>query len=230
MNCMIFFEKMKELDSLFQDYFEKENLDESIYQSIEDIIIGHKIKEKQSKYKIVVNLLANIIAYHRVGPNFAEKFEKIIQLLDLFQTYHSNLIFKIFRFSRRCIYYFFKKELIKPNDQMLKEIIKNNMQQFFYQYIPTSLYYYKKCCNRLILYNQPDADEKLDIGENELPICSLIRRDSIEEFVTYVSKNNFNLETTINPSIFETNPFLCGKTIKLIEYAANFSISQNEQH
>lgn len=233
MNYPDFFEKIKELDSLFQEYFEKEEFNESVYQSITDIISFQKMTEVRSKFKILINLMANIVSYHRVGHNFEEKFEKIIQFLDIFKTFTPNQIFKFFRFSRRSLYYFFRHKLITPNDNMLKEIIKNNFHYYLFNYIPNSLYTYKQCGYVIhsVAYSMPqNSQELLEIGENNFQICSLIRKDLVEEFVTYVSTNNFQLNTMIPLSYFETNPFLCGKSVSLIQYAAFFGSIQIFQY
>ena len=49
--------------------------------------------------------------------------------------------------------------------------------------------------------NVDEFEQKCEIGENDSYICSLIRKDSIEEFITYVNEKvipltsiNFNLQ------------------------------------
>ena len=59
-----------------------------------------------------------------------------------------------------------------------------------------------------------DFYEKRKEGENDSHICSLIRNDSIIEFIKYVTENNYSLDYTITSSIFETNSFLL-KIVKL---------------
>lgn len=59
-------------------------------------------------------------------------------------------------------------------------------------------------------------EKKFQIGENDSYICSLIRSDLVEEFVTYVNRTNLPLLSTINPSIYETNLYLVGKKPTLI--------------
>ena len=62
--------------------------------------------------------------------------------------------------------------------------------------------------------------------ENESYVCSLIRNDSIVEFVKYVNQKNFNLSSQVTPSLFETNQFLIDQKPTLIEYAAFFGSIQ----
>ena len=73
-------------------------------------------------------------------------------------------------------------------------------------------------------------EKKCQLGENDLCICSLIRSDSVEEFVSYVNRKNLSLLTKIKPSIYETNSFLIDKEPTLIEYAAFFGSIQIIQY
>ena len=52
----------------------------------------------------------------------------------------------------------------------------------------------------------------------------MIRQDSIEEFVAYVTKMNISLTQKIEPSLFDTNQLFMNQT--LIEYAAFFGSIQ----
>ena len=65
------------------------------------------------------------------------------------------------------------------------------------------------------------------IGENHHYICTLIRKDLIEDFIIYVEKNNYSLTSKIEPSIYETNSFLQErKKVTLIKYASFFGSTQ----
>lgn len=77
------------------------------------------------------------------------------------------------------------------------------------------------------LYNEDPSlfDENRKNGENTDEIAILIRKDQIDEFITYVKKNNYNLNS-YTYSIFETNSFLLKNYVSLIEYAAFFGSTQ----
>ena len=97
-------------------------------------------------------------------------------------------------------------------------------RHFFYpelkQHIQTSKI--KKIETELSQFGQNylnDFDKKRLIGEN-----------LVKEFIIYVNKTNFSLSSTIEPSIFETNPFLLNKNPTLIEYAAFYGSIQIFQY
>ena len=56
-------------------------------------------------------------------------------------------------------------------------------------------------------------------GVNDHYICKLIREDSVEDFISYVNKNNILLDGQIPCSIFETSQLLLLKNPSLIEYS-----------
>lgn len=64
-------------------------------------------------------------------------------------------------------------------------------------------------------------------GENDSYICSLIRQDLAEEFISYVNRANTSLSCKVQPSFFETNAFLVKRSPTLIEYAAFWINSDN---
>ena len=88
--------------------------------------------------------------------------------------------------------------------------------------------YFKKKSNRREINNfDDDFYSKRKEGENGSYICSLIRNDSVKDFIIYYNQKNFSLSSTIPKSIFETNKFLLKKhDITLIEYAAFFGSIQ----
>ena len=80
--------------------------------------------------------------------------------------------------------------------------------------------------NEAFTQNQLDFEEKRAIGENDCHLCELIRKDSIDEFITQIKKTNLSLNTVIERSIFETNLLLIKNHPTLIEYSAFFGSIQ----
>lgn len=71
--------------------------------------------------------------------------------------------------------------------------------------------------------NLQQFKEKCLIGENDSYLCSLIRQDSVIEFIQYITKNSININSSVKHSIFETNIFLIqNQPTTLIEYATFF--------
>lgn len=71
---------------------------------------------------------------------------------------------------------------------------------------------YYSCISRFL--NSKDNSNFYELrkaGENDSPICQLIQKDLIKEFIVYVNKNNTPLNSLIEPSIYETNSFLNSK-------------------
>lgn len=66
-----------------------------------------------------------------------------------------------------------------------------------------------------------EFEQKRRKGESESVICQLIRDDSLDEFISYVEKNDVNLKSSLQHSIFETSKlfkdFFCEPDI--IQYA-----------
>lgn len=73
-------------------------------------------------------------------------------------------------------------------------------------------------------------EKKCRIGENDSYICTLIRKDSVEEFISYINRINLSHSSKIKPSIYETNSYLIDKEPTLIEYAAFFGSIQIVQY
>lgn len=65
-----------------------------------------------------------------------------------------------------------------------------------------------------------DFDRKRETGENDTYIAEMIRNDLVDDFISYVTRTNTSLTSTIPHSIFETNLYLYGKNPTLIEYTA----------
>lgn len=78
------------------------------------------------------------------------------------------------------------------------------------------------------IYNQDKEVfyQKRLIGENDDILCKLIRDDNIDDFISHVCKNDFDLKSEVADSIYETNPFLVDKSPTLIEYTAFFGSIQ----
>ena len=105
---------------------------------------------------------------------------------------------------------------------MSQKILYKFGVEYAFTTIPAYFYPEIKPHNRFIAAPQEGIEEKRKNYENENPICELIRKDLIDEFIIFVNKNDIQLRTEINPSVIETNEFLMIQKPSLIEYAAFF--------
>ncbi|KAK8844216.1 hypothetical protein M9Y10_024422 [Tritrichomonas musculus] len=78
--------------------------------------------------------------------------------------------------------------------------------------------------------NYDEHEEKRRISENDSYICSLIREDLLDDFISYVLRSNFNIRSKIERSKYETNCFLIYKEPTIIEYAAFYGSIQVFQY
>lgn len=131
--------------------------------------------------------------------------------------------------------------MIKPDKSILVNLIEkkdlNQFQYSHYLYSGIKQYLNEKFRKQIEseitqIYDEEIEifEEKCRIGENDLYICSLIRQDSVEEFISFVNRTNCSLSKRIEPSIFDTNSFLCNKSPTLIEYATFFGSIQIIQY
>ena len=89
--CAEFFQQIKEVDELLQIFFEKNDVDNDIFNQIQTIVQPNFL-ESQSKIKIFGLLLSFITNYHRTGNNFCKKAQMIYDIisepLKTFFDYH----------------------------------------------------------------------------------------------------------------------------------------------
>lgn len=133
---------------------------------------------------------------------FSKNIKKI--LLQLFEN-------QIITFDEPVKQFFLKSDNFYSNQELFK---------FFYYEIKSFINpYIRETIGKGIYCNEDLFKENCKIGDSY--ICSLIRQDSIVDFIVYVNKNVVQLSSEIKRSFFETNPFLVkNKCTTLIEYAA----------
>ena len=161
-------------------------------------------------------LLSKIADNHNRFPYFIDKLGKIIQyLIQQMQTQISDFdIYQIFKNNKRFLLLLFDQGFIQPDEKIISDIMIINYENNF----PYSHYLYsgiksfidkytlKTIENKIkTIYKEEITDfvEKCRIGENDSYICSLIRQDSVKEFISYINRKNISLVSEIQPSIFE---------------------------
>ena len=229
-----YFFQNKELYDVFLSFIESSDDYYDIYSILINIIKKQKIQETPKKLEHFLHLITNITNNHNRTLNFFKKIEKILLFLenDIKEKLSNKEIFKIVFSSKPILLFFIKKGILSIEDSFINFLLdsgEENIPRYCHFFLPEIKQFEKEKISQIereILnfdsYNLKNYDEKRLNGENDSYICSLIRNDSIDEFIYHVNKNIIPLSTRINPSIFETNSFLIKKSPSLIEYAAFF--------
>ena len=232
MNFNDYLEKMKSTQQNILEYINDEEDPESKLQNIKDILTKNKIKDKKDELISFLCLLAKISNNHHRTPNFISKIERILEYLkdDLQKLFSNSELLHIFRSSKRILLFLIETKILIID----KSIAKYLAAKYILYFRPEIQPFINK--QWLLGYetkneNQEDFYEQRKIGENEHFICELIRKDLNEDFIVYINKNNYQFNSTIKPSIYETNNFLLKKEHQyqhptLIEYAAFFGSIQ----
>ena len=150
----------------------------------------------------------------------------------------NNSIYKLFESNRRILYYLLQRNIMSIDESIINQLnIQNQWRNFLY-FSPQIRPFFNEQHRReiegeLLQINDNISthfDELCLMGENDSYISDLIRRDSVEEFITYCTQTNTSVNNYINHSIFEINSYLINKTPSLIEYAAFFGSIQIFQY
>lgn len=242
MDISVYVNMKKEFHENILNFLESE--EDSSFSFFTNFIDTHKIFEDKDEILEIFRLLLSISNNHHRCFSFFDKIgEIIIYLLNLINPALQNSdIFDLFLENKLILLFLFKNNIVKMDKYIFDTIFDkreangNKYRHFFY---PELKLFNDDNKNKIIEreFSQFDPqikdnfEEKRQIGENESYICELIRKDSIQEFVSYISMSNIPLSSIIKPSIFETNQFLIEKQdVSLIEYAAFFGSMQIIQY
>ena len=238
MEIELLIQKKKEIYCSLIDFIE--NTD---FESLIEIFEKHSIIKDKEEIIHTLQLLSKISDKHHRLPDFIDKLSKIIQYLirDKKAQIPDYKIYEIFKNNKRILLLLLKQGFIQPNEEIIIDIMetedKNNFPYSHYLYSGLKTFIDENQTKMIESeikqrYKEEIAnfEEKCEIGENDSYICSLIRKDSVEEFISYVSRTNTPLSIQIQPSIFETNSFLVQNKPTLIEYAFFFGSIQIIQY
>ena len=210
-----YIEEKKKLYTAIIEFLENsdENNDELYMQKFnifENIIQGQQIEENKEEIKEFLQIFKSISANHHRNPNFIKKINNILKFnkVQIKQTLSNNEIFYIFQDNKILLLLLLENDIITISEQIYVEImskLESNGNRFCYFFYPEienfigkeKMEYIKK----ELLIKYPNAfenfDKKRKEGENDSHICSLIRNDSIEEFISYMNRNNYSISSQI---------------------------------
>ena len=258
MDTQEYLEKIQKIENRLIEYLDRQDNIEENFQNIINILNDQKVLENRHDFRLFLHLLTCITNNHHQIQHFFDKIEKIlINISSKIKEYYTNFeIFEIFKSNKRLLLFLLQNKLFYIDEDIFQLITKGKYLNYKYpEYFSPEIKPFiteqlkKKSTNNAdeyswvnyVLKNQPnDFEGKRKKGENDDYICELIRNDSIDEFISYVKKTDYPLNSEIKKSIFETNKLL-NKKIKakcdylfyiserdstLIEYAAFFGSSQ----
>lgn len=193
------------------------------------IFQNEDFSNNREELKILINFISKVTKNHHRQNGFFKKIEQILQFLmnDIASAFSNFEIFYFFKKNLRMILLLFQINVLKADDDIFYYIYQKHNYNAYMVYLypefkgilnPISSHFIEEKIAEIENY-----DIYRQMGENESYLCSLIRDDLVEDFIAFVNKTNISLSrTTIKPSALETNSFLIGKELTLIEYAAFF--------
>ena len=248
---------IKKLQTNLLNFLENDDDLEEKFQNLAKLFVDQQFHDEKYKLKLLLHLFVTVHNNHFRKPFLLDKIEQILQLFknDIKIFFSNSEIFHIFRSSKRILLFLLEEKIMFMDEYIVKRIaapkyIKAKYPQYFQPEIQPfiSEKMFQNIANldsfeeeeenseentEINLYDQLKKElpnnfyKQRKIGENDDLICQLIQKDSIEEFIIYVKKNDYSLKTRIKTSIYETNSFLFKKnSVTLIEYAVFYGSSQ----
>ena len=232
-----YFIKMKQIQENILGFLDDNDELKNNYDKLKKYFSNPKIIGCKNDLKIILRLISKISENHHRINCFYSKIKQILQIFrDLISKNFTNLeIFNIFKGSKQIILFLLEEKIIIPDKSIAFLITNQRFRMNFYPqyFFPEFNIYYDEFLMKRMKYQYSNIlemiendlelfNQKRKCGENDELICELIRNDSIDDFISYVNKNELKLTIQIKKSIFETNFLLNKNSINLIEYTAFF--------
>ncbi|KAK8845164.1 hypothetical protein M9Y10_021346 [Tritrichomonas musculus] len=234
MNFKEYIQEKKNLQSVLLEYLEDESEADQSYDNFHKVINDQQIIESQQEFKSLLYLINIIGNHHHRSHYFIKKIEKILDHFkeDIKKYLSNSEIFEFFKYNKRILLFLIEEKILVIDMYIALQIACNEfVDQKYSEYFAPEVkpFITDELIDKLGGQKEETAKEhdkyffeKRKEGENDDFLCNLIRLDKIDEFVTYANQTNLALNCHIHGSIFETNPLLYHKEIKLIEYALFF--------
>lgn len=214
-----------------------DNDEECYYDSLIDLIQREEIQKNCIELQAFFCLITKISMNHYRTLVFFDKIERILIFfkIEIKQSFSNYDIFNIFKSNKRLLLFLFESGLLIPDKSLFSAICQTKYSKKYYlpYFYPEfksmitkkSISNYSPTFNFSELENMNDEElrifnEKRKKGENDHTICGLIQKDSLGEFIKYLTITELPLNSKIKRSIFETNSFLLNENPTLFEYAA----------
>ena len=244
-------DEMKDIQEKLLNFInDEENVKENFY-FLNKVFESIKIRDDQHKLRLFLRLLIKITNHHHRCSNFYSKIEMILESFkDNIKKLPNTEIFDLFKSNKRILLFLIEENIMIMNEPIVKQIIKGNYLKAKYpQYFAPviKVFMSENWFPRYYPIFSEEKDKWVEELNNDLPenfyenrkkgescdfFCNLIQNDSVEEFISYVTRYCISHNSTIKLSIFETNSFLIKKNlesetgISLIEYSAFYGSIQ----
>ena len=232
----------KDLHQSLQEFLDESN-GEDEEKSFKKLIKVANVEDSREKLEDLLHLLNSIACNQHRTDSFFTKIEKIVLHYSdkLKKTFSNRDLSLIFKESKNMLLMLLKNKIMSVDNDFFNEIVGTSvLKSFFYPELKSFIDENEKykenadliqiCFGNGIDLNS-DFERKRNEGENDSYICYLIRKDLVEEFVSFTNRSNMDLKSEIKHSIFETNSFLLEeKETTLIEYSAFFGSIQIFQY
>ncbi|KAK8849272.1 hypothetical protein M9Y10_018640 [Tritrichomonas musculus] len=238
MDIQEYIEKLRNIQQSILTFIENEDNNEENYENFNNNLEEQNIKNDQEDLKIFLHMIAKISNNHHRSINFFMKIEKILDTLktDIQSNFTNSEIFEIFRGNKRILLFLIEEKIVNIDKDIFQELMNSKYQSSFYfeYFLPEIKTFIEESqedketegANYLNYDEIPKFDseifnEKRKNGENDGYLYTIIQKDSLDEYVTFVSQNDLPSQSFVELSIFETNPFLLKREkTTLIEYSA----------
>ena len=232
-NSQKFLDIMKIIQENILQFLKKETNSEDNFKILEDIFKDTKIKENKHELLSLLHLISRLANGYHLFVHILDRIELIIQYLkkDMKTHFTNSEIFNIFKSNKKIILFLAEEQIIIFDDYIVKKItttpkyVNAGYPQYFHPEIQPFVKKkwftkYEVDKNKWILEIRRKLPEnfyeKRKKGENDTELCEMIRKCKIKEFVMYINQCNISPNAKIQPSIYETNPFLIKKQVHLL--------------
>ncbi|KAK8842409.1 hypothetical protein M9Y10_025992 [Tritrichomonas musculus] len=210
-----FIDHLKEIQEFIIDYVNKNDQEYEL-----DFLDQYVTNNDSQNLKELLHIISKISNHHCHSSQFYQRIEQILLYLKtgITSNFTNFTLFNIFKRNKRVLLILLQNDMI-IFDTLICDYFKHG-PNFYRSY---TNYFSPEIENET---KSEEFEQKRKEGENDNYICSLIRNDSIDEFVVFVTATNEDLSSKVPESIFETNVFLLKNDPTLIEYAVFFGSTQ----
>lgn len=222
-----YMENMSKFNQLILNILDKENDLEEPFQNLNKYFEENNTFKDKNQMKLILHAISSISNDHHRSHDHFNKIEQILKIFtNPFKQFFDNIeIFNIFKENKRILLFLFEYKLLTPDKDIFDLITDDKYDNYKYCefFLPEFESFHSENYLKLVNHDYKSEEflKKRKVGENDDEISSIIRNDSIDEFIEK-TKDRKSYDKNVKTTIFETNPFLYKDKISFIEYSAFF--------